>query len=168
MRDTRIDILRFIGLAMIIFAHVDPPALLFQLRNFDVPLMVLVSGMSFFLSYTPHVSYSDYVWQRVRRLVFPVWVFLTLYFLAQYVLMPDAPDLNFGTVFGSYALMNGIGYVWVIRVFLLIALLSPFLYRVNKSVKEDKKYFLMLGCLYLLYETLRYVVLSSGKGASFH
>ncbi len=47
MRDTRIDFLRFVGLIMIIFAHVNPPAVLFQLRNFDVPLMVLISGVSF-------------------------------------------------------------------------------------------------------------------------
>ncbi|SFK21637.1 hypothetical protein SAMN04488079_106193 [Methylophaga sulfidovorans] len=47
MRDHRIDLLRFIGLSMIIFAHVGPPSILFQLRNFDVPLMVLISGMSY-------------------------------------------------------------------------------------------------------------------------
>ena len=51
MRDNRIDILRTTGLAMIILAHVYPPPLLFHLRNFDVPLMVLLSGMSFVLSY---------------------------------------------------------------------------------------------------------------------
>ena len=49
MREDRIDFLRFIGLSMVIFAHVGPPKLLFQLRNFDVPLLVIISGMAFLI-----------------------------------------------------------------------------------------------------------------------
>ena len=78
MRDRRVDILRFIGLAMIILAHVSPPPFLFQLRNFDVPLMVLLSAISYGLSYKPTETYPMYFWKRIKRLVFPVWLFLTL------------------------------------------------------------------------------------------
>lgn len=59
IRDDTVDVLRFIGLAMIILAHVDSPSVLFQLRNFDVPLIVLISSMLFGLSYknnTPHIK----------------------------------------------------------------------------------------------------------------
>lgn len=156
MRDDRVDILRFIGLAMIIFAHAGPPGILFQLRNFDVPLMVLVAGMSFGLSYKATEPYMGYVWKRIKRLVFPVWIFLTIYFVAQFVIYPASTELNFITILTSYALVGGIGYVWIIRVFLLVAFVSPFLFVWHKNTKEDCKYFLLLTTCFLLYECLRY------------
>lgn len=78
-RDNRIDLLRFIGLAMIILAHVSPPDIVFQGRNFDVPLMVIVAGLSFQVSYR-YESYISYLWKRIKRLLFPVWLFLSIVF----------------------------------------------------------------------------------------
>lgn len=49
-RDYTIDILRFIAIACIILAHTDPSHILFEIRNFDVTLMVLVGGMTFYIS----------------------------------------------------------------------------------------------------------------------
>ena len=46
LRDPAVDLLRFIGISMIFLAHIGPPAALFQLRSFDVPLMIFVSGLS--------------------------------------------------------------------------------------------------------------------------
>lgn len=51
MRDEKVDSPRFVGLAMVVLAHVGPPEWLFQLRNFDVLLMVLLSGISFILKF---------------------------------------------------------------------------------------------------------------------
>lgn len=159
MRNNRVDVLRFIGLAMIIFAHVGPPALLFQLRNFDVPLMVLVSGMSFGLSHKANQPYLGYLWKRIKRLVFPVWVFLTIYFVAQFVVYPESPELNFETILASYMFDSGIGYVWIIKVFLLVAFISPFLFVFNKNIYSDKKYYIILAGLIILYELMRYLSL---------
>ena len=39
-----IDFLKLLGLFCIILAHVNPPAIIMQIRNFDVPLMVILSG----------------------------------------------------------------------------------------------------------------------------
>lgn len=167
MRDNRVDILRFIGLAMIIFAHVGPPEFLFQLRNFDVPLMVLVSGMSFGLSYKSKEPYRGYVWKRIKRLVFPVWIFLTIYFIAQFIIYPDSTDLNFETIFTSYTLTKGIGFVWIIRIFLLVAFVSPFLFLWHKSTQSDSKYFITLAICFLLYEFLRYFSLPYIHGGAF-
>lgn len=47
LRDPAVDLLRFIGISMIFLAHIGPPAALFQLRSFDVPLMIFVSGLSY-------------------------------------------------------------------------------------------------------------------------
>lgn len=46
-RDLHIDFLRFIGISLIILAHVEAPSGITQFRCFDVPLMVFVSGLSF-------------------------------------------------------------------------------------------------------------------------
>jgi fucose 4-O-acetylase-like acetyltransferase len=159
MRDDRIDILRFIGLSMIVFAHVDPPSIPFQLRNFDVPLMILVSAMSFSLSYKLNEAYQSYIWKRIKRLVFPVWIFLTAYFAALFVINPSNSDLEIQTIITSYALLEGIGYVWVIRVFLLVALVSPIIFHWHRKTQSNKKYYLILAASFSLYEILRYLSL---------
>lgn len=126
MGNEKIDLLRFIGLAMIIFAHVNPPSILLQLRTFDVPLMIIVSAMSFSLGYKDE-PYIQYLWKRIKRLVFHVWIFLTGYFLTILIFSPSAKVLNFKTLFDSYFFFGGIGYVWIIRIFILLALTIVFI-----------------------------------------
>ncbi len=151
MRDGRVDILRFIGLAMIILAHVQPPDVIFQARNFDVPLMVIVAGLSFRASYK-YESYMSYLWKRVRRLLFPVWLFLSIYF---FVILttgyPIAPP-NMQTIASSYLLLDGIGYVWVVRVFLLVAIASPFLFSFCQRTTSHAKYLSVIIAIYVAYE----------------
>ena len=163
MRNPKIDLLRYVGLTMIICAHLSPPDLLFQLRNFDVPLMVLISGASFQLSYTKREDYGSYLWKRFKRLVLPVWIFLTLYFLAVRLVVPGHPDLSAATVTGSYLLSEGIGYVWIIRVFLLMALVAPWLHRLNGAIRSNRDFILSFFAGLSLYHALRY----SGIGEAF-
>jgi fucose 4-O-acetylase-like acetyltransferase len=159
MRDSSIDIMRFIGLAMIILAHVGPPNVLFQMRNFDVPLMVLVSGMAFGLSFKESESYLSYIWKRVKRLVIPVWIFLTGYFFVLLLFVHDTPDLNAYKIVTSYLLLGGIGYVWIIRVFVLVALVSPFIYRWHMNESSNKTYFFVIAFIFIAYEIVRYLTL---------
>lgn len=156
MRNENIDILRFIGLAMIILAHVGPPGWLFQLRNFDVPLMVLISGVSYSLSHKIE-SYAAYLWKRVKRLLFPVWIFLTTYFFLMSVTGYPKPLPDLGTIATSYTLISGIGYVWVIRVFLMVALLAPFLHSFISKVNSNLHYYISLALIYFGYELLLYL-----------
>ena len=70
-----IDFLKFIGLTCIIIAHVNPPEWLFFLRNFDVPLMVVVSAIlgqkSFQKQKRKNSHYIEFYMNRIKRLVFP-------------------------------------------------------------------------------------------------
>lgn len=141
---------------MIIFAHAGPPTILFQMRNFDVPLMVLVSGMSFGIAFKDE-SYFHYLWKRVKRLIFPVWVFLTIYFISLYLYRPSADDLSLQTILSSYFLFGGIGYVWIIRVFILVAVIAPFIYLIDKNLKSNGPYLVTLFCVFISYELLRYL-----------
>lgn len=124
-----IDALRFLGLSLIILAHVDPPAVLFQLRNFDVPLMVFVSGLSLSLAKKSDEAYFSYILKRFKRLVLPTWFFLMIYFIGLYFFnvseLQYQLDLNIMLL--SFTLVFGIGYVWVIRVFMCVAILAPIL-----------------------------------------
>lgn len=138
---------------MIILAHVDPPSLLFQIRNFDVPLMVLMSGVSFSISFR-NEAYFSYVWKRVKRLLLSVWIFLTAYFLLSYLrgYPMQLPDTE--TIASSYLLLSGIGYVWIIRVFLLVALIGPPIDKASRRLKGQTQYFMFLAAIYLGYELL--------------
>lgn len=158
MRDNNIDLIRAIGLSLIILAHVYPPLLVLNIRTFDVPLMIFVSGLT---CYGKDFSYSwKYLYHRFARLVYPVWIFLTIYFTSMALLKIVGVDLGltFRHVWGSYLLLDGIGYVWIIRVFLLIALLSPLLIKSNKTIKNQYVFTLTFSlclCFYLLITYLR-------------
>lgn len=127
MRNPSIDILRSIGLLMVILAHVQPSEFVYQLRTFDVVLMVFVSGLTF--SRKPYFNYWQYLKKRTSRLIIPTYIFLTAYFLLSWAIKGSHESLT--TIVLSYTLIGGIGYVWIIRIFLLIMIVAPVLYRIT-------------------------------------
>ena len=153
MRNTKIDLLRFIGLFMIILAHCSPPSALFQIRNFDVPLMVFISGISFKLSFKRKDNYFGYVLKRIKRLVFPVWLFLSIYFSLRNFLFPES--ISFSIIRDSFLLLSGIGYVWIVRVFLLVALVAPLLLKAEKKINSNAQYFSIIISIFIAYEVFQ-------------
>ncbi len=155
MRNYKIDLLRFVGLFMIILAHISPPSLLFQLRNFDVVLMVFISGASFKISYKRNKNgYWQYVWKRIKRLVFPVWIFLTFLFAVYHFILGE--DISSYKILTSYTFISGIGFVWIIRVFLLVALAAPFLFLIDEKFKSNIYFFIFLVIVFTCYEILQF------------
>ncbi|NTS78282.1 acyltransferase [Catenovulum sp. SM1970] len=154
MRDIKIDALRFIGLAMIILAHISPPYWLFQLRNFDVPLMLIVSGLAFALTYKPAESIITYWKKRLTRLVLPVWFFLLGYFVVNYFV--SEKDYSLRVIASSFLLIQGIGHVWVIRVFILVALIAPWIFKFNQRCSDNKKYLLAVTSIFAIFECIRW------------
>lgn len=129
-RDLSIDLFRFIGLAAIILAHSDIPKLLFQLRNFDVPLMVFVSGYSAYHFSTKSKDTFAYVSDRFLRLVVPTWIFVTLYAVLRWTL---GDGISTGDVIESYLMTGGPLGVWIIRIFFFMSLLTPIMMRVAQK-----------------------------------
>jgi hypothetical protein len=158
-RNHTIDIMRFIGLVLIIMAHtISPQTLIFQLRNFDVPMMVIISWMAFFLSNTKKINLKSYYKKRILRLILPTWIFLSLFFIIIYLfsyLTWNIFPFSWKVIwtFLLFQWDTSIWYVWIIRVFLLIALLNPLLlYLYNKF---NKYYFtILLLVFYFIYELL--------------
>ncbi len=156
-RNQTIDLLRFIGLSLIILAHVHPPYWLFQLRNFDVPLVVMVSGMA--LAHTQiKEAYLFYVWKRIKRLVFPAWFFLSIYYLLSWRTGIHLESMVWDKIFASYMLMGGVDFLWIVRVFLLVALAAPLILRLNQRINSNVHYGLILMVSYAAYEVLQSVV----------
>lgn len=151
-RDTRIDILRCIGTALVILCHAGPGGTINAWRSFDVPLLVIISGASFCLSYRGS-DYLQYVFKRFKRLVLPVWVFLTVYIPAENLMRfaLGRKLISWGEIFSSYALIEGISYVWIFRVYFLMACISPLLLSAYKRLGTGKFLLVMLA-VYPFYE----------------
>lgn len=134
-RDFSVDALRSLGIISIIIAHINPPAAIFQIRNFDVPFMVILSGYLFSKS-TSHARIGiEYIWKRFKRLAVPVWVFLIFIFTGGGIL--EQYPFSIKHILGSFLLWSGIGYVWIIRIYLVVAIFGPW---AVKKIKGNIKY----------------------------
>lgn len=158
-RDFSFDALRAIGLLLIILAHAGSPGIIFQLRNFDVPLMMFVSGAVFGISSGISKPYLIYFFDRLKRLLLPTWVFLAIFFglyaLASVIARQPYP-FSSQTIINSFNLSSGIGYVWIVRVFLLVAIAMPFYVKLSGKLKNNYLYLLILALIYAFYELLYY------------
>ena len=147
-RDLSIDLLRFIALTGIIIAHIQPAPFWMQLRNFDVPLMLFLSGVSYRISGGNKQGYWSYALKRFMRLVLPVWVFLTVYF-ALYGFM-KGKLFPTKTIISYYSLMTS-WFVWIIRVFFVIALVSPLISPVLDRIGK-RRFMWYISAFLLLFE----------------
>ena len=124
-RDLSIDLLRTIGILFIVLAHVDAPFIIKQIRIFDVVLLVAVSGYV----YKEPKNYIKYIFKRMERLALPTWLFLTVFFfglfLVEKILKIEVGGLNKETIISSYTFWWGIGFVWIIRIYLGVAIFGP-------------------------------------------
>lgn len=159
-RDVRIDALRTLAIILIVIAHIPPPNWLMQLRVFDVPLMALLLGMSFVLSEElkkKKEPYKLYLIKRFKRLIIPSWVFITTYLLAEYLLALITGLKNphgLRTVLSSYTLFSGFGYVWIIRIFFTIAIISPLLYWISQHIQNTLRRIAFLWVLLIIQQFL--------------
>jgi hypothetical protein len=153
------DLLRTLGLLSILLAHVNPPPVMWLIRDFDVPLLVLVSGAVCQLGYRGRpIVFGAYIGKRVLRLLVPVYLFLVAYFLLEEWVAPGRFDAD--VIERTFLLLNGMGYVWIIRVFLLVALMTPFLLRWRQRLSPPAYFSILLGA-YGLHEVL-WALLSGG------
>ena len=151
-----IDYLKVIGLLCIILAHICTDQNILQIRNFDVPLMILISGYlaveSLKRSLKKDRPFLNYYWKRITRLLFPTWVFLIIFFAAMSFfpvngMYPYSTDY----IINSFLLLDGMRYVWIIRIFLICAFITPVIYYFDK-IENDYVQFLILLIIYILYE----------------
>ena len=143
-RNNDYDFLRFIGIACVILAHMNIPVVLFQLRNLDVPLLVVLSGMSYQqFSSVSHASYGAYLKSRIIRLCVPVWLFTTFFITVNWL----TTDVSYTpvTVALLYVFVGGAELgLWIIRIFVSMALLAPFLLKISLKLKSQIGFYLFV------------------------
>lgn len=148
-RDYSLDWLKTIGTLCLFLAHVEAPFWIKEIRGFDVPLMVFLSGLLATGSLSRVSSNGAYIWKRIKRLIIPTWIFLVFFYICM-TIAGQLPDL--GTIVKSFLFQRdgGIaGYTWIIWVYILCSILTPFLVKTSKS-KYSWIVFLVLTCGYEL------------------
>ena len=151
-RDLSIDVLRCIGLIAIFIAHTFTSTMALQSVCFDVTLLMLLSGSSFALTTKKNnqIKWGQYFQRRFVRLVIPTWIFLAVYFSICYILHKN---VSIWHPIYSFTLCTE-WYVWIIRVFLFIALLSPLILSFDKRVKDNHVFMLLALLFFVMFDIL--------------
>ena len=144
-----IDYLKAIALYAIVIAHVAAPNVLSQLRSFDVILMVICSGLLAEKNTKKFKKgYGDYFISRIKRLIIPTWAFLMVYFLFSYFI---GQKQGLKVIIDTFLFQQtGIGYTWIILVYLVCALSLPIVNKINPNLFGG----IFWGVLLLLQEII--------------
>ena len=157
-RDFSLDFMRFFGVLVIIYAHTHPPEWIDQLRNFGTPLLIVASAATYALIYRYRaLDVPGFLKKRVYRLLIPLWIFLTFFFggIALAAVVTNRPyPFDGDTILESYVLHEGIGYVWIFKVYLYLAFLTPPLLAFHRNVRSNLQYYGILVTTLLLYSAL--------------
>ena len=148
----QIHVLRVIGTFLIILAHVSPPVWLFELRNFDVVLMVAISSISYVL-FEKEQNIKRYYIKRAKRLIIPTWLFIFVsFFIFAVVAKITSTDtiLPIKTAILGLFTFSGVGYLWVIRVYCYNAIINPYIKKHSASNKTIW-FVLPIYCVYLVF-----------------
>lgn len=162
-RDSTIDLLRVLGTFLVILAHVKIPKVMSEIRTFDVVLLVFISGMS--LKYAKHKHYFDYIKKRIKKLLIPAWTTVSVILLCLFIgdkIVGPFSILNWKYVTHSYLLIDSgsIGAVWIVKVYLLIALLTPVIDYLEKKIDSS---IILIGSGYLVIVIFNYLSLITMK-----
>lgn len=145
-RNAEIDILRSLGIFLIVVAHIKAPYYLTVIRCFDVPLMVFISGLCYGMKPLKG-RLSDFYKKRVLRLVVPAWVFLAAMFAFERVFLGYIETVPMIKSFLFYYNGSQFSYMWIIKVFLLIMLVTPFLIKIVSKCPRTVVYLLLFGLI---------------------
>lgn len=170
-RDSRLDWLRAIGIMLVILAHSQPPFILKNIRCFDVCLLFFVSGCSFEISnnFKNHSLGNLYYYflKRIKKLVVPAWFLVTIIYLGTSTLcFLTKSDYMYSFedyIFSMFFTNKGIGYVWIVKLFLIIAIILP-LYSFYSSDFSNTKHTIVCLIIIISYAILHYTYMKEFKG----
>ncbi len=142
--------MRALGTLLVILAHVNPPVLISQLRTFDVTLLVFISGMS--LTYSQFDDYYHYLKKRCQKLLIPAYITIII-ILTTLLIGSNFLHYNISLTYIRNSLLlidkNSIGFVWIVKVYLLLAFSVPVIKLFEK--KFNNSYFLYFLLWLIIY-----------------
>lgn len=148
--------MRTIAFFCLFLAHSHPPIWLFQIRNFDVPLLLIVSGLAAFLSLgSKEIKPIPFYKKRLPKLIFPVWIFLVFFFGFTYFtfsMLGKPYPFDLSTIISAFLFYEGFGYVWIFKVFVIAALITPWAVIYSRNVSNTRHFYLILLIIYIFFE----------------
>ena len=155
-RSLSVDILKTVGILCVILAHVNPPGWLYNIRVFDVCMLVFASGITLKYHGNSLKDYLTYLLKRFIRLIVPTWIFLIFYFGFSYMmsLVYQQWKYSISDYVKSFTFTGGIDYIWIIRVYFLMAILSPAIVRIGESNFFRRNWFLCFAGLLIVNQIL--------------
>lgn len=164
-RNHSIDLLRVAGGLVVMSAHVALPPWLFQLRNFGAPMLVVVSALATQLLHGQRaLNAGAFLRRRLPKLTLQPWAFLAIFFLcAEAMALVKGRPFPFSReeVINSFTFSGGIGYLWIFRVYILVALITPPLLSLYRAAPSMRAYLTGVELLYAGAELAR-IVLHAG------
>lgn len=155
-RNLNLDIMRLAGVMIIMIAHASPPDWLFQIRNFGTPLLIVASALTYSVIYQHKpINSLPFLKKRLGRLCIPAWMFLTIFFsLSAFATLITGREYPFEIkeIIASYAFYNGIGFVWILKVYIILAFLTPLALYLRSLDLSNLRYFTALLIFYTCYE----------------
>lgn len=146
-RNYKVDILRSVASILLILAHVNPPHFIGEVRTFDVVLLAILSGIS--VSYSHGYDYKGYLMKRFKRLVLPTYACMAIVFclsaLVCLILHREqlySLDVIVASLFFSD---KGMGYIWIVKVYLIMAIFAYLLLRIDRFIKSDYLMLMLIG-----------------------
>lgn len=133
------DLIRTISILLIIGSHVVGMRNMFcQLMfGFNVPCMVLISG--YVANKDTCDSFFEYYKKRFRRIVLPSWGYFILYFALVFVVVKITErgyPYSKKQMLMTFLFLDGIGYTWILAIFVMIAAIIPIIKIVYKKFKN--------------------------------
>jgi peptidoglycan/LPS O-acetylase OafA/YrhL len=99
------------------------------------------------------ISLGGYFRNRVLRLVIPTWIFFAIFFaMARLLPLGGSCPFSESYIWKTFIFSGDVRYVWIIRVFLLLAIAAPVLHKVRRTLAGDRAFFLFLAFVYIFYE----------------
>lgn len=160
-RDKTIDVLRSIAFVLIILVHVDPPNWIGQFAHFNVPVMVFVAGLC--TSLNNKKGYWDFLWHRLKRILIPMYLFILPCYLIPLLIADHFGVIDTGLtakgILGCFIFYKeGMGYIWIFKVFALMAFVTPLAVFINKKIKSEFIYLGIIIAIALLQHGILYIV----------
>lgn len=159
-RNSKIDCLRVLGILLIILAHCDAPKFINDLRSFDVILLVYLSAyVAPFERIKDKHNYYLYCRKRVQRLLNPTYVFIITYSVVLFFLycLVGRLDLFPPKQWINSFLMceDSIGYVWIVKVYFINALLGPICNKIISRFKNNVSFILFISIEIIVYTCVK-------------
>lgn len=159
------DLLRVIGILVIIIAHADPPPWIIQIRSFGPILLIVTSALTHAAIYKDRtLAILPFYKKRMSRLIFPAWIFLTFFFLIYLAfsrIVGEAYPFTWERILHTYTFYSGIGFVWIFKIYMILGVATPLALYFKRRIKTGTSYYLILLLIYIAYELAIYFTLDS-------